>query len=212
LARQQRNVRLQTRDARRKLPGSHEPVWHEVRRGLYLGYRKGSSGGVWWLREYREGHYTKRRLGIADDDIDADGAAVLSWPDVLKQVLGEERPTLNAAGSSYTINQALEDYFAHRRAKSPLGSVETDRSKAKAFIPVKLAQRKLSEVATQELLRWRDGMVIPRCAAHKRPQTGAGQFCVQPSIKRMPAAKSLPTMHGGASGRFATSIGRAHDS
>jgi integrase len=161
LARQQRNARLQTRDSRRKLPGNHEPFWHEVRRGLYVGYRKGLSGGVWWLREFREGHYIKRRLGIADDEIDGNGATVLSWDDVLRQVMREQRPTLNAAGPSYTIKQALEDYFAHRSAKSPLGSVETDRAKAKAFILARLGQRKLSEVGAQELLRWWDGMISP---------------------------------------------------
>lgn len=158
MARQQRDARLQTRDARRKLPIGHEPFWHEVRRGLHLGYRKGLGGGVWWLREYRDGRYAKRRLGIADDDINADGATVLSWSDVLKQVLGEERPTLNTA-AAYTINQALADYFAHRSAKSPSGSVNTDRAKAKASIPARLGQQKISEITSQELLRWRDGLV-----------------------------------------------------
>jgi integrase len=158
VARQQRDARLQTRDARRKLPIGHEPFWHEVRRGLHLGYRKGLGGGVWWLREYRGGRYAKRRLGIADDEINADGVTVLSWSDALKQVFDEERPTLNTA-ASYTINQALADYFAHRSAKSPSGSVKTDRAKAKAFIPAKLGQHKIAEITPHELLSWRDGLV-----------------------------------------------------
>lgn len=159
MARLQRDARLQTRDARRKLPVEHEPFWHEVRRGLHLGYRKGLGGGVWWLREYRDGRYAKRRLGIADDEIDADGASVLSWSDAIQQVFGEERPTLKAAAQSYTINRALEDYFAHRIAKSPSGSVNTDRAKAKAFIPPRLREQKITEISTQDLLRWRDGLV-----------------------------------------------------
>jgi integrase len=158
VARQQRDARLQTRDARRKLPIGHEPFWNEVRRGLHLGYRKGLGGGVWWLREYRGGRYAKRRLGIADDEINADGVTVLSWSDALKQVFDEERPTLNTA-ASYTISQALADYFAHRSAKSPSGSVKTDRAKAMAFIPPKLGQRKIEEITPQELLSWRDGLV-----------------------------------------------------
>jgi integrase len=159
LARLQRDARLQTRDARRKLPVEHEPFWHEVRRGLHLGYRKGLGGGVWWLREYRGGRYAKRRLGIADDEINADGTTVLSWSDALNQLFEEERPTLKAAAVSYTINQALEDYFAHRSAKSPSGSVKTDRAKAKAFIPPKLGQHKIAEITPQDLLHWRDGLV-----------------------------------------------------
>ncbi|HEY2675348.1 MAG TPA: site-specific integrase [Steroidobacteraceae bacterium] len=160
MARQQRDARLQTRESRRKLPASHEPFWHEVRRGLHLGYRKGLSGGVWWIREYQVGRYLKRRLGVADDDIEADGVTVLSWSEALKQAIGEERPTVTAPEPTFTLNQALEDYFAHRRAKSPFGSVETDRAKAKAFIPSRLARRALAEITTVELLRWRDGLVI----------------------------------------------------
>ncbi|MGO9933703.1 MAG: hypothetical protein ACLPV8_18090 [Steroidobacteraceae bacterium] len=159
MARLQRDARLQTRDARRKLPVEHEPFWHEVRRGLHLGYRKGLGGGVWWLREYRGGRYAKRRLGMADDEINADGTTVLSWSDALNQLFDEERPTLKAAAVSYTINQALADYFAHRSAKSPSGSVKTDRAKAKAFIPPKLGQRKIEEITPQEPLSWRDGLV-----------------------------------------------------
>ena len=125
----------------------------------HLAQGEGLSGGVWLLREYRGGRYAKRRLGIADDEIDADGTTVLSWSDALSQLFDEERPTLKAAVASYTINQALEDYFAHGSAKSPSGSVKTDRVKAKAFIPPKLGQQKIAEITSQELLRWRDGLV-----------------------------------------------------
>ena len=59
LARQQRDACLQTPDARRRFSIGHEPFWHKVRRGLYLGYRKGLNGGVWWVREYRAGRYAK---------------------------------------------------------------------------------------------------------------------------------------------------------
>lgn len=158
MARQPRDIRLQTREARRKLAERHEPYWHELRRGLHLGYRKGGSGGVWWLREYRNGRYAKRRLGIAEDDIDADSAAVLSWSDALTMALGEQRPTAHAA-APYTVSDALDDYFAHRAAKSPWSSLEIDRGKARAAITPKLSDSRVAALATRELLRWRDGLV-----------------------------------------------------
>jgi len=195
LARQQRDVRLQTPDARRKLSIGHEPFWHEVRRGLYLGYRKGLNGGVWWVREYRGGRYAKRRLGIADDEINADGATVLSWSDAIKQVFGEERPTLKTAAGSVTLNQALEDYFSHRSAKSPSGSVKTDRAKAKAFIPPKLGQQKISEITAQELLRWRDGMVSESTPASttQKPITSHGLRVIRRTSRgKTPTGMSPP--------------------
>jgi hypothetical protein len=55
MPRQIRDVRLQTREARRKLVSAKEPYWREVRRGLHVGYYKGHDTGTWWLREIREG-------------------------------------------------------------------------------------------------------------------------------------------------------------
>lgn len=159
MARQQRDARLQTRDARRKLAARSEPYWHEVRRGLQLGYRKGSRSAVWWLREYRDGHYFKRRLGTADDELDADGVSVLSWSDALIIAIGKQRPTAEVT-LPYTVSQALTDYFAHRAAKSRAHSIATDRSKAKATISPTLGECNVAELTPRQLLRWRDGLVV----------------------------------------------------
>jgi integrase len=158
MARQQRDVRLQTRDARRKLTGTHEPFWHEVRRGLHLGYRKGRRAGVWYLKEVRDGRRVLRRLGIADDQVDADGASVLSWTDVLNLAVGADRPTAHAA-AHYTVNDALEAYWSFRKAKSPSQSVKTDQTKAKANINAKLTRSNVADLTTSELEKWRNGLV-----------------------------------------------------
>jgi len=84
---------LQTREARRHLPPRREPYWHELRRGLQIGYYKGNRTGTWLLREYRGPHSRpQRRAGLADDDLPADGVTVLSWQQVLLAALVEERP------------------------------------------------------------------------------------------------------------------------
>src|SRR5215831_7669942 len=95
MPRQIRDVRLQTREARLKLAPAKEPYWREVRRGLHVGYYKGRETGTWWLREIREGRRAKRRVGLADDHVPADGMSVYSFEQVLKVALGEERPTLS---------------------------------------------------------------------------------------------------------------------
>src|SRR5215469_4242162 len=77
MPRQIRDVRLQTREARQKLAPAKEPYWREIRRGLHVGYYKGHETGTWWLREIREGRRAKRRVGLADDHVPADGKAVL---------------------------------------------------------------------------------------------------------------------------------------
>jgi hypothetical protein len=48
-----------TRDARRQLARRKEPYWRELRRGLHVGYYKGSAAVTWWLREYCDGKRPK---------------------------------------------------------------------------------------------------------------------------------------------------------
>jgi integrase len=158
MARQQRDVRLQTREARRSLARRKEPYWHEFRRGLHIGYAKGSNGASWILKEERDGRRTKRRLGLADDETDADGIAVFSWPQVLKAALGEERPTLKPR-KDYTVQEALEDYWPYRTAKSSTLSVSIDQAKIAAAVPPTLLLRPVALLETGELERWRNDLV-----------------------------------------------------
>jgi hypothetical protein len=83
---------------------------------------------------------------------------VFSWSQVLVAALGSDRPTV-AALPTYTVADALEDYWRYRAAKSPALSVQTDKSKAKAEIDDKLRARLVSELTTSELERWYCGMV-----------------------------------------------------
>lgn len=87
---------------------------------------KGSTAGTWWLREYCDGKRPKRRLGLADDGVEAGGPTVFSWSQVLIAALGGDRPTLGTL-STYTVEDALADYWRYRAAKSPALSVQTDK-------------------------------------------------------------------------------------
>jgi integrase len=55
-------------------------------------------------------------VGLADDQVPADGKAVYSFEQVLKVALDEERPTLRP-GRDCTVEDALNDYWAYREAK-----------------------------------------------------------------------------------------------
>ena len=75
--RQVRDSRLETREARKRLPVNqhNEPLWKVIHPGLFIGYYKGGRGGVWYMRRRIEKDgkkvYEKTRLGIADDYADA---------------------------------------------------------------------------------------------------------------------------------------------
>ena len=117
-------LRLQTREARKKLPKRSEPYWLEISRGRYIGYRRGATGGFWLLREHcqgmgKKGAYIKRRLGSADDDGAGDG--LLSWDDARRLADGEDRPTEVTVPGRYTVGlkQRKPDL---RKPEAPPGS------------------------------------------------------------------------------------------
>jgi integrase len=154
-------LRLQTREARKKLVAREDPYWYELRRGLALGYVRGAEGGYWRLREYRNGRYSKRRIGLADDDVAADGSSVLSWEDAQRVALGDDRPTVTKPGK-YTVAQAAEAYFDFRAKRS---STAGDRLTYRAVITAeregipKLGERSIADLTTAELNRWLSALV-----------------------------------------------------
>lgn len=157
-------LRLQTREARRKLPVREEPYWFEVRRGLSIGYRRGSDGGSWLLREFKPdtghkngGRYVKRRLGVADDIHPSDGSTVLSWADAQKIALDSERPTVTRPGK-HTVSAAWEAYQATRA--TPIDSRE--RSVWTRFIEPELGSKEVAELTTHELKKWHRDQVTVR--------------------------------------------------
>jgi integrase len=111
--------------------------------------------------EYIEGRHRERRLGRADDDCFADGNTVLSFADALKIALTEERPTTVRVSHAYTLNEALDEYFSHRDARSTPTSVQSDRFAAARNIRPRIGACPIASLRTEDLLRWRDAM-IPR--------------------------------------------------
>ncbi len=99
-----------------------------------------------------------RRVGLADDHVPADGKVVYSFEQVLKVALGEERPTLSP-GPDCTVEDALNDYWAYREAKSPALSVAIDKSKLTTHVGKALRARSVAALTTAELEKWRNALV-----------------------------------------------------
>jgi integrase len=145
---------LQTREARKKLKSRDHPYYVELRRGLALGYRKGTDGGSWLLREHKGGGYkkgggyVKRRLAAADDDTPGDGIAVLSWDEAQLLALGADRPTVTRP-TKLTVAQAAEAYFDTRQ-----GNADGDRGTYKACIEEPLGKRGVAELTPGDFENW----------------------------------------------------------
>jgi integrase len=88
-------------------------------------------------------------LGVADDELPADGVSVLSWQDAVNVALGRERPTVTKP-RKLTLAEAAEAYFDTRTATTPHDKITW----TKFISTTKLASMSVSEITTGDLERW----------------------------------------------------------
>ena len=159
MARQSRDARLETREARTRLKVAKEPHWRQIHPGLFVGYYKGRTGGVWFSRRLVGGRYAKTRLGTADDFQDANGIDVLSYAQAHRLTLDRANATVKRdAGQSYTVADAMADYLAwfkaHRKAYR-----QTELA-IEAHINPALGNKRVAELETTEIRKWHQDLAL----------------------------------------------------
>ncbi len=125
-----KDVRLQDRAARTRLPVSADIYWRAINEGCHIGYYRGERGGKWVVRYRKPGAgkgYTKIRIGEADDVRDADGESVLDWKQA--QAKAHEWFEDQARGGAkpagpFTVSDALDEYTKSFKVRT--GAVPTD--------------------------------------------------------------------------------------
>jgi integrase len=151
-------IRLDSREQRKKLAARHMPYFVDHAKGTSIGYRKGATAASWYLRRFNGKGYNTRQIGQADDTIAADGVRVLSWEDVRK-LAGVEPARAEAFAAKYNVQQCVNDYLTHRRARGrSLIGIKNDEGTLKGFIE-KFGTDQVSDLSTSELQRWRDSLV-----------------------------------------------------
>lgn len=119
MARQPRESKLETRDARLKLAARGEPYWRQIIPGTFLGYRKGKRAAAWIARQRQGDGYAEQRIGTPDDLADADGDVVLSYGQAVTRasnVQVEARsPLPQHYGDGLTLNQVFDTYLEQRQ-------------------------------------------------------------------------------------------------
>jgi len=160
MARQVKDARLDNRAARAKLPARAEPHWRLITGGRHLGYYKGARGGTWVARFRPAGEaYRKTTLGKADDTEDADGVTVLNYMQAVEHArawFAQQLEPLDAAGP-YSVADAVAAYVGFLKAERKTG-IDTER-RLKRNIPSKLGDRPVAELTTDELEKWKHGLV-----------------------------------------------------
>lgn len=174
--------RIDNQTNRRKIPGTTREAQKKLhiaalRDGLALGYRKGKTGGSWIARRRVDAtRYEFEPLGQADDaGLTADGLTVLSYDQAkdkaekwFQQRVAAD--TGEVAPGSYTVADAMSDYFKDRERKSnKKKSIGRDRSTSNAHIIPALGNIELSKLRHGKVREWRNSLIedAPRARTRK---------------------------------------------
>jgi len=175
MARTVRDAKLEARTARAGLKPAAKPYWRGIEQGLHLGYRKGVTGGRWVLRQHVGGAkvYEVETIGTADDTLDPDGAAVLSFAQaqaVARRRFVERKRIaagLPAEAGPYRVRDAITDYLAWLDQNRKSG--RDARWRAEALILPTLGAIECAKITTKVLRDWFDGLAkeAPRLRTRK---------------------------------------------
>ena len=112
MARQPREHRLETREARSKLAARKEPYWRQIVPGTFLGLYRGTRGSAWLVRQRQGEGYRTQRLGTPDDHADADGVVVLSYGQAVKLATATQLEARTARPRHYGDGDTLDAIMA----------------------------------------------------------------------------------------------------
>ncbi len=158
---------LTTRAARDRLAVRHQPYWRAIEAGAALGYRKGTTGGVWLVRvgdPTAGGGYRQNTLGRADDAVTADGEKVLdfrqadaaarNWLTAHNRVAaGLEPRAPKGPVKPYSVADAMADYVADYVARGGK-SVGTTQQAVDAHILPDLGAVAVGRLTRDKLKTW----------------------------------------------------------
>lgn len=154
-----KDSKLDTREARTRLKMRREPYWRSVMPGLFLGYRRGKTGGVWVARTRQGTGYVETRLGIADDasPAGADGEVLLTFSQATDAAILFAKTAMppkppRSYGQGCTVKDAVDEYLKDLAKRRPGSSgIATARQQADRYTLPKLGDRLVGSLKTKEL-------------------------------------------------------------
>ncbi len=166
MARQVRDAKLETREARKRLKTQSEPHWRALDKGLHLGYRRRANGGSWIARRFTEaGTYSKHKLGAADDFQDADTVKTLDYSQAQKAArdwysaeIRIERGLDPVSAGTYTVAEAMKDYLTHYRVEGK--AIAATEAAVNSHILPELGKIDLERLSTKCIAEWHKALAV----------------------------------------------------
>jgi integrase len=177
MARTVRDAKLETRQARLKLPPQKEPYWKGLDQGLHVGYYKGATGSKWLARFRRaSGAYAKATLGVTDDIGDADGVAFLSFSQAQEKArtwCGQQAKVEAGLETSKptTVQEAAEEYLEWFKANRK--TYQLTKQSVELHVLPSLGSTEISKLTTRKLQQWLDAIATSQPRAKRAAEQDA---------------------------------------
>jgi integrase len=178
---------MTTHAARERLGIRHQPYWRAIEAGAAIGYRKGTSGGVWLVRiadNSAGGGYRQSALGRADDSLKADGVKVLDYRQAEgaarvwiarhhRIAAGLEPEPATSPATRYTVADAIAEYLADYSARGGKALRRTTHV-ARAHILAPLGALPVTRLTRERLKAWHRSLAAS--PARVRSKAGETRF------------------------------------
>jgi integrase len=148
-----KQVKLDTRTARLKLPVRKKSYTNRIAVGIRLAYRRTTGAGTWSV--LGGGGDWLRKIGVADDHEAADGHNILDHWQAVERAREFARAKDGDSGKPITVAEALDAYAADLVAR---GRPARNAERARIHLPRALASKTVALVAAHELRHWRNGL------------------------------------------------------
>jgi integrase len=151
------------RSTRLDLKIKPKPYWLElVPRRLSIGYRKTSAtSGQWVARVYLgDRRYTLKTIGPADDHLDADGVAILSYTHAQERARGllvDSVQTVDRVAGPATVATAMARYLAELEGRGARSYRDT-KYRVDALINPSLGDTPLAALTSDIVRDWHRGL------------------------------------------------------
>ena len=187
MPRSQRNNSFGARSARFKHLSTGKESWTAVDEGISLGYRRGKTKSVWYVRTYKgSGKYEQKPIGLADDYQDADGEQILTYFQAQDRAkkrarYAQEENQRLPSRSGFKVADAVEAYLEHYRTESGKQTKEVERVFDRDILPA-LGARPVESLTRQDLINWRSGLI--RQKPHNRAKKAVEVDASETELKR----------------------------
>jgi integrase len=151
-----KQVKLDTRTARLKLPVRKKSYTNRIAVGIRLAYRRTAGPAGTWSVLGGGGAWLKR-IGAADDREDADGVHILDYWQAVESARNLARAKDGSdTGKLIAVEAALSAYADDLKAR---GSSPYNAHQVRVHLPKALSTKTVALLNARELRRWRDSLL-----------------------------------------------------